>query len=150
MDTHQKLALRELLLEQLLQETTLPHATQAGQLADFKHSLRLLAQAYSVVVVAAGSAAGEKLEGRFLQLRITPQEASSASMIIRVSGVLVTVDDAGGRLDFKPSSVDISRGDGAQGAFLGEVHGPLRLIAHVRHILKVLRHEDTATLALSA
>lgn len=156
METHQKLTLRALLLEQLLQDTAAVAASLHAQLGDFKQSLRRLEEAYSVVLLTTpgeqNQNEAQSLAGRPLQLLISPREAAASSLHIRVSGVLKAVDASGLRLDFKPSAVDISRSQAApeRDAFQDEIDSAQHLIAHVHQVLKVLRHEGGPVLALSA
>lgn len=153
MDTHQKLTLRELLLEQLLQESAVIATSLKSQISAFKQSLSTLAPAYSVVIVAPGGSAVQELAGKPLQLLITPREEAASSLRIRVTGILAAVDGPGQGLGFKPSAVDISRDQPASAcdALQDEIDSAQHLIAHVHQVLKALRHENTPhALALSA
>ena len=151
MDTRQKFTLREWLLEQLLQEHQVIQPPGSSLLARFKGSLRLLSKDYAVVILVSKLPA-QQLVGRPLQLLITPRQPAAAAILIRVSGVLALMDDAGPSLDFKPAAVDISNTQPGihRNEFQHEADSSQDVIGHLHHVLGVLRHSPHSGVALSA
>lgn len=153
MDTDQKLILRDLLLEQLIDSrSTYSLAVTQSALEPFKDSLRRLRTDYSVYLVVAGVEGGG-LKGRPLQLLVSPLDpALAAALLIRVSGVLSPCESGQAGLDFKPSSVEICPPLRRvhRDEFQHETHSSLNVIGHVHQVLSVLRHEHTDRVVLSA
>ncbi len=152
MNIKQKLTLRELMLDQLLQEKQMVQSPSGPGIDSFKASLRQLEGQYAVAILLPDGQSNRLLAGRPLQLLITPHDESSSKLLIRVSGVFFHTDESQRELDFKPVTINVSRvqSQTAEEEFRHETDSSLDVIGHVHQVLATLKHKQTATVALYA
>lgn len=152
MNTLQKAIARELLLEQMLQDSHPAPVTSWLKLDEFKKSLRKLAPDYEVLILTPSQPL-QSLSGRPVQLCVTPlKQRVRAPFQIRISGTFSFEGRLPGQIDFRPASISISSTKGAPShdEFRSETESANDVIAHVHHILSILRHDEQSKVVLSA